>query len=145
MDTEVQPMAVFVEELRSDDIQLRLEGVRKLGAIAKALGPEKTRDELLKFITGTTCWLCDIPCFAQIASMTRTSSCRLLRSSSATLSNTSADRNTFPKFLFLSKWWRRQRRWLWEMQYAYGFCYFKPFSSDLILFFPLFLWLLSFV
>lgn len=55
MDTEVQPMAVFVEELRSDDIQLRLEGVRKLGAIAKALGPEKTRDELLKFITGTTC------------------------------------------------------------------------------------------
>jgi serine/threonine-protein phosphatase 2A regulatory subunit A len=43
---------VLLDELKNEDIQLRLNSVRKLHVIAKALGPQRTRDELMPFITG---------------------------------------------------------------------------------------------
>jgi hypothetical protein len=43
---------VLVEELQNEDIQLRLNAIRKLSTIALALGPERTRDELIPYLTG---------------------------------------------------------------------------------------------
>ncbi|KAL7451772.1 hypothetical protein ACHAWC_003576 [Mediolabrus comicus] len=40
-----------IEKLRSDDVSSRIEAARKLPSIALALGPERTRDELLPFLS----------------------------------------------------------------------------------------------
>lgn len=44
------PIAILIDELKNDDIQLRLNSVRRLGTIAKALGEERTRRELIPFL-----------------------------------------------------------------------------------------------
>jgi serine/threonine-protein phosphatase 2A regulatory subunit A len=40
-----------IEKLRSDDVTSRIEAARKLPSIAIALGPERTREELLPFLS----------------------------------------------------------------------------------------------
>lgn len=50
VDASLYPVAVLIDELRHDDLQLRLNSIRHLGTIANALGPERTRDELLPFL-----------------------------------------------------------------------------------------------
>ena len=40
----------MIDELKSDDIQKRLNSVKNLGTIAIALGPQRARDELLLYI-----------------------------------------------------------------------------------------------
>ena len=52
--SELYPIAVLIDELKHDDISLRLNAVRRLGTIALALGTERTRDELIPFLDG---WL----------------------------------------------------------------------------------------
>ncbi|KAL7546209.1 hypothetical protein ACHAWF_009549 [Thalassiosira exigua] len=44
----------MVEKLRSDDLPSRVEAARKLPLIAAALGPRRTRDELLPFLADGT-------------------------------------------------------------------------------------------
>lgn len=53
VDVELYPIAVLLDELKNDDIQLRLNATRRLKTIAAALGPERTRAELLPFLTDT--------------------------------------------------------------------------------------------
>jgi len=43
---------VLIDELKNDDVQLRLGSIRRLGTIAVALGYERTRLELIPFLTG---------------------------------------------------------------------------------------------
>jgi HEAT repeat protein len=43
---------VLIEELKNEDIQLRLNAIRRLGTIAKALGVDKTRADLIPFLNG---------------------------------------------------------------------------------------------
>jgi serine/threonine-protein phosphatase 2A regulatory subunit A len=45
------PIAVLIDELKNDDIQLRLNSIRRLSTIARALGEERTRKELIPFLT----------------------------------------------------------------------------------------------
>ena len=40
--------------MQHDDVLLRLNAIRRLTTIALALGPERTRDELIPFLDGTT-------------------------------------------------------------------------------------------
>ncbi|KAK4190451.1 armadillo-type protein [Podospora australis] len=47
---ELYPIAVLIDELKHDDVLLRLNAIRRLGTIALALGPERTRDELIPFL-----------------------------------------------------------------------------------------------
>uniref|UniRef100_A0A7E4VWT4 Protein phosphatase PP2A regulatory subunit A n=1 Tax=Panagrellus redivivus TaxID=6233 RepID=A0A7E4VWT4_PANRE len=47
------PIAVLIDELRNEDVQLRLNSIRKLSTIALALGVERTRKELIQFLTDT--------------------------------------------------------------------------------------------
>jgi serine/threonine-protein phosphatase 2A regulatory subunit A len=51
-EQEVYPIAVLSEELKSEDVQLRLNAIKNLGTIAMALGPQRTRDELIPFLIG---------------------------------------------------------------------------------------------
>ena len=44
-------MAILIDELKHEDIALRLNSMEKLLTIAKALGPERTRGELIPFLT----------------------------------------------------------------------------------------------
>ena len=46
------PIALLIDELRSEEAPLRLNAVQKLELIAVALGPARARDELLPFLTG---------------------------------------------------------------------------------------------
>jgi serine/threonine-protein phosphatase 2A regulatory subunit A len=39
-----------IDELKSDDVSLRLTSIRRLSTIALALGPQRTRDELIPFL-----------------------------------------------------------------------------------------------
>ncbi|KAI8372723.1 armadillo-type protein [Radiomyces spectabilis] len=49
-EQELYPIAVLVDELKNEDTQLRLNAIRNLGTIAMALGPQRTRDELIPFL-----------------------------------------------------------------------------------------------
>ncbi|XP_078093139.1 uncharacterized protein LOC144508703 [Mustelus asterias] len=52
-DESLYPIAVLIDELRNEDVQLRLNSIKKLSTIALALGVERTRTELLPFLTDT--------------------------------------------------------------------------------------------
>lgn len=47
---ELATVAVLIDELRHDDVQVRLNSVKKLQTISKALGPVRTRDELVPYL-----------------------------------------------------------------------------------------------
>jgi len=49
---DLYPIAILIDELKHEDVQCRLNSMRKIDTIAKALGPERTRSELLPFISG---------------------------------------------------------------------------------------------
>ena len=51
-DDSLYPIAVLIDELRNEDVQLRLNSIKKLSTIALALGVERTRSELIPFLTG---------------------------------------------------------------------------------------------
>lgn len=57
-EDSLYPIAVLIDELRNEDVQLRLNSIRKLSTIALALGVERTRGELIPFLTGR-CFLID--------------------------------------------------------------------------------------
>ncbi|KAK9464422.1 armadillo-type protein [Lipomyces arxii] len=50
---ELYPIAVLMDELKHDDATLRLNAIQKLSTIALALGPERTRLELIPFLEET--------------------------------------------------------------------------------------------
>ncbi|KAF4729452.1 hypothetical protein FOZ63_009256, partial [Perkinsus olseni] len=45
------PIALLIDELRSEDVDLRINAMNQLDHIACALGPVRTREELLPFLT----------------------------------------------------------------------------------------------
>ncbi|ODV89035.1 hypothetical protein CANCADRAFT_27934 [Tortispora caseinolytica NRRL Y-17796] len=47
---QLYPLAVLFDELKHDDVTFRLSAIRHLSTIALALGPERTRSELLPFL-----------------------------------------------------------------------------------------------
>ncbi len=47
---ELMPIAVLIDELKHDDVQLRLNAIKRISTIALALGAERTRDELIPFL-----------------------------------------------------------------------------------------------
>ncbi|KAK0753184.1 armadillo-type protein [Schizothecium vesticola] len=47
---ELYPIAVLIDELKHDDVILRLNAIHRLSTIALALGPERTRVELIPFL-----------------------------------------------------------------------------------------------
>ena len=50
VDEPLYPIAILIDELKNDDIQLRLNSIRRLSTIARALGEERTRKELIHFL-----------------------------------------------------------------------------------------------
>lgn len=50
-DEGLYPIAVLIDELTVEDSSVRMNAVRKLEVIAKALGPERTRTELVPYLT----------------------------------------------------------------------------------------------
>ncbi|XP_015586604.1 serine/threonine-protein phosphatase 2A 65 kDa regulatory subunit A alpha isoform isoform X1 [Cephus cinctus] len=52
-DDSLYPIAVLIDELKNEDVQLRLNSIKKLSTIALALGVERTRSELIPFLTET--------------------------------------------------------------------------------------------
>ena len=51
IDEPLYPIAILIDELKHDDIQLRLNSIRRLSTIARALGEERTRKELIPFLS----------------------------------------------------------------------------------------------
>jgi len=49
-DSETRPLQLLVDELKSDDVQLRLNAVHRVSTIALALGPQRAREELIPFL-----------------------------------------------------------------------------------------------
>lgn len=47
----LRPIAILIEELTKEDIQIRLNAMRQLHTIAKALGPSRTVSELIPYLT----------------------------------------------------------------------------------------------
>uniref|UniRef100_A0A8C4LKS8 Phosphatase PP2A regulatory subunit A/Splicing factor 3B subunit 1-like HEAT repeat domain-containing protein n=1 Tax=Equus asinus asinus TaxID=83772 RepID=A0A8C4LKS8_EQUAS len=52
-DGSLYPIAVLIDELRNEDVQPRLNSIKKLSTIALAIGGERTRTELPPFLTDT--------------------------------------------------------------------------------------------
>ncbi len=52
--TDFAAMTALIEKLKSDDIWDRVEATKMLNVIAEALGPERTREELIPFVTEST-------------------------------------------------------------------------------------------
>ena len=53
IDIERIILISFLLQLRNEDVQLRLNSIKKLSTIALALGVERTRSELIPFLTDT--------------------------------------------------------------------------------------------
>jgi serine/threonine-protein phosphatase 2A regulatory subunit A len=53
---ELYPIAVLIDELKHDDVILRLNAIHRLNTIALALGAERTREELIPFLDGNVFW-----------------------------------------------------------------------------------------
>ncbi|MBA0834718.1 hypothetical protein Goarm_007045, partial [Gossypium armourianum] len=51
VEEPLYPIALLIDELKNDDIQLRLNSIRRLSTIARALGEERTRKELIPFLS----------------------------------------------------------------------------------------------
>lgn len=49
-DEQLFPIAILIDELKSDDVSLRLNAIHRISTIALALGPERARDELIPFL-----------------------------------------------------------------------------------------------
>ena len=49
-DDYLQPVALLIDQLRSDETSIRVEAIRRLPTIALALGQERTRMELVPFL-----------------------------------------------------------------------------------------------
>ncbi|CCH46042.1 hypothetical protein BN7_5630 [Wickerhamomyces ciferrii] len=47
---DIYPLALLMDELKHDDVANRVSAMQKLDTIALALGPERTRDELIPFL-----------------------------------------------------------------------------------------------
>lgn len=47
---ELYPIALLMDELRHDDVASRVQAMKRLDTIAIALGPERTRNELIPFL-----------------------------------------------------------------------------------------------
>ncbi|EIW86704.1 ARM repeat-containing protein [Coniophora puteana RWD-64-598 SS2] len=47
---DIAPIAVLMDELRSEDVQLRLNAIHSIPTIALALGPDRAREELVAFL-----------------------------------------------------------------------------------------------
>ena len=52
MAAELLPIAVLIDELKNEDVSLRLNSIRRLSSIASALGVDRTREELIPFLNG---------------------------------------------------------------------------------------------
>jgi hypothetical protein len=50
LEDALYPIHLLMDELKSDDVHLRLASIRRLSTIALALGPERTREELIPFL-----------------------------------------------------------------------------------------------
>jgi len=51
-DHSLEPIKILIDELRNEDSQQRLKSIRLLSAIATALGPARTREELIPYLNG---------------------------------------------------------------------------------------------
>lgn len=49
-ETETRPLQLLIDELKSDDVQLRLNAIHRVSTIALALGPQRAREELVPFL-----------------------------------------------------------------------------------------------
>jgi len=59
---ELYPIAVLIDELKHDDVLLRLNAIHRLSTIALALGADRTRDELIPFLDGMLCMVSNCKC-----------------------------------------------------------------------------------
>lgn len=50
-DQDLYPLALLMDDLKNDDISNRVEATKKIDQIAIALGPDRTRNELIPFLT----------------------------------------------------------------------------------------------
>ncbi|CAH0482275.1 unnamed protein product [Peronospora belbahrii] len=54
MEDEAYPMTLLTEELKSDEVEIRIKAMRRIRTVAQALGPERTRSDLLPFLREAT-------------------------------------------------------------------------------------------
>ncbi|OQR91884.1 serine/threonine-protein phosphatase 2A 65 kDa regulatory subunit A [Achlya hypogyna] len=54
MGDELYPINLLTEEMRTDETETRIRSMRRLRTVAQALGPERTRSELLPFLSQST-------------------------------------------------------------------------------------------
>ena len=48
----ITPISVLIDELKSEDSKRRINSIKNLATIAIALGPDRTRKELILFLNG---------------------------------------------------------------------------------------------
>jgi hypothetical protein len=51
-DLGAEAMRLLVDDLSKDDVEVHVIAFRKLTTVAKALGPERSRNELVPFLRG---------------------------------------------------------------------------------------------
>lgn len=54
VDNSLQPVQILIDELKSEDVQVRLTSIRSLRTIASALGPDRSRNDLIPFLKEST-------------------------------------------------------------------------------------------
>lgn len=52
IEKSLTPIAVLIDELKSEEVKRRVNSVKNLSTIAVALGAERTKSELIPFLSG---------------------------------------------------------------------------------------------
>ena len=59
-DEDLLPIAILIDELRHECVANRLNSIQKLDVIGRALGPARTREELLPYLGGRWLSVCSL-------------------------------------------------------------------------------------
>lgn len=56
-EKSLTPASVLVDDLKSEELSRRINSVKNLNVIAAALGPDRTKSELIPFLSGISWFL----------------------------------------------------------------------------------------
>ena len=109
MDGGLYPISLLIDEMKSEDAESRIAAMRKLRVIAGALGPERTRKELVPFLNGACDERLAVACTCSIAVRCR----RACNSARLTLVTHISGARFHPTVPHLQSKWRTTTRCCW--------------------------------
>lgn len=97
-------MAVLIDHLKADDVNMRVSAMRSLPVIAEALGPDRVRAELIPFINESTDDEDEVRDSKRIAYFCRLLKWQLRNDGDCDARSCTVDGKTMEAFIYTTHW-----------------------------------------